>query len=192
MHIKALYEMVSVDIAKQSSAMMWNIMDWTLWMGRPPLKRLKSKSHTSHKKGRKCGSSGHRWERENWKTFGWLQFIWMYRHVCSEPLRMSALKEEAVGVVGEWSPHWDNRATRRCHKLETLKRTGGDALLVYSEQTAVRREQCDGFPQGITVTSDNSVGARQPSDCTAVWDQFIWQVLIARCWVMMTYCDMQQ
>jgi hypothetical protein len=48
MHMKALYEMVSMDIAKQnarSSARMRIIMDWTLWRGRPPLKRLKSESH---------------------------------------------------------------------------------------------------------------------------------------------------
>jgi hypothetical protein len=31
---------------------------------------------------------------------------------------------------------------------------------------------CDGFPQGIAVTSDNSVGARQPSNCTTVGDRF--------------------
>jgi hypothetical protein len=39
MQMKALCEMVSVDIAKQntrSSARMWNTMDWTLWRGRSP------------------------------------------------------------------------------------------------------------------------------------------------------------
>jgi hypothetical protein len=35
------------------------------------------------------------------------------------------------------------------------------------------------------MTSDNSVGARQPSDCTTVGDWFLRQVLIARCCVMM-------
>jgi hypothetical protein len=48
MCMEALYELVSVDITKQnarSSARMWNIMDWTLWRGRPPPKRLKSESH---------------------------------------------------------------------------------------------------------------------------------------------------
>jgi hypothetical protein len=48
MHMEALYEKLSVDIAKQnarSSARMWNIMDWTLWRGRPPLKLLKSEWH---------------------------------------------------------------------------------------------------------------------------------------------------
>jgi hypothetical protein len=45
MHMKALYEMGSVKIAKQnagSSARMRSIKDWTLWRGRPPPKRLKS------------------------------------------------------------------------------------------------------------------------------------------------------
>jgi hypothetical protein len=45
MHMKALYEMVSVKIVKQnakSSARRWSIKEWTLWRGRPPLKQLKS------------------------------------------------------------------------------------------------------------------------------------------------------
>jgi hypothetical protein len=44
MHMKALYEMVSVKIVKQnarSSARMWSIKECTLWRGRPPPKRLK-------------------------------------------------------------------------------------------------------------------------------------------------------
>jgi hypothetical protein len=41
------------------------------------------------------------------------------------------------------------------------------------------------------VTSDNSVGARQPSDCTTVGDHFLRQVFIAHCWVMMTNYEMQ-
>jgi hypothetical protein len=45
---------------------------------------------------------------------------------------------------------------------------------------------CDGFPQGITVTSDNSVGVRQPSDGTTVGDRFLRQLLTAGCRVMMT------
>jgi hypothetical protein len=48
MHMKALYEMVSVKIAKQnarSSARMWSIKEWTLWRGRPPPKRLKREPH---------------------------------------------------------------------------------------------------------------------------------------------------
>jgi hypothetical protein len=47
MHMKALYEMGSVKIAKQnagSSARMRSIKEWTLWKGRPPPKRLKSGS----------------------------------------------------------------------------------------------------------------------------------------------------
>jgi hypothetical protein len=48
MQMKTLCEMVSEDIAKKnarSSARMWNVMDWTLWTGRPPPKWLKSESH---------------------------------------------------------------------------------------------------------------------------------------------------
>jgi hypothetical protein len=48
MRMESIYEMVSVDITKQnsrSSARIWNIMDWTLWKGSPPLKRLKGDSH---------------------------------------------------------------------------------------------------------------------------------------------------
>jgi hypothetical protein len=40
--MEARYEMVSVDIA---NARMWNIMDRTLWRGRPPPKRLKREPH---------------------------------------------------------------------------------------------------------------------------------------------------
>jgi hypothetical protein len=40
---------------------------------------------------------------------------------------------------------------------------------------------CDGFPQGITVTSENSVGARQPSDCTTVGDHFY-----GKCWQLVS------
>jgi hypothetical protein len=46
--MKALYEMVSVKIAKQnarSSARLWSIKEWTLWRGRPPPKLLKSENH---------------------------------------------------------------------------------------------------------------------------------------------------
>jgi hypothetical protein len=49
MHMKVLYEMVSVKIAKQnarSSARMWIIKDWTLWRGRHPSKWLRGESHT--------------------------------------------------------------------------------------------------------------------------------------------------
>jgi hypothetical protein len=48
MHMKALYEMVSVKIMKQnarSSARRWSIKEWTLWRGRSPPKRLKSQLH---------------------------------------------------------------------------------------------------------------------------------------------------
>jgi hypothetical protein len=59
MRMEALYEMVSMDIAKQnarSSARMWNIMDWTLWRGRPPPKQLKGDSHVSVRMARTMGA----------------------------------------------------------------------------------------------------------------------------------------
>jgi hypothetical protein len=44
MLMKALYEIVSVKIAKRNvrSARRWSIKEWALWRGRPPPKRLKS------------------------------------------------------------------------------------------------------------------------------------------------------
>jgi hypothetical protein len=49
MHMKALYEMGSLKIAKQNAgsfARMRSIKEWTLWRGRPPPKRLKSESQS--------------------------------------------------------------------------------------------------------------------------------------------------
>jgi hypothetical protein len=58
--MEARHKMVSMDIA---NARMWNIMDWTLWRGRPPPKWLKSESHVYRKRSRRRGNSGH-WERK--------------------------------------------------------------------------------------------------------------------------------
>jgi hypothetical protein len=47
MHMKAIYEMVSLKIAKQNarSSARWSIKEWTLWRGTPPPKRLKREPH---------------------------------------------------------------------------------------------------------------------------------------------------
>jgi hypothetical protein len=48
-HMKALYEIVSMKLAKQiagSYVAFRKIKDWTLWRGRPPPKQLKSNWHT--------------------------------------------------------------------------------------------------------------------------------------------------
>jgi hypothetical protein len=59
MNMKALYEMVSVKIAKQkarSSAKLGSIKEWTLWRGRPLPKRLKREPHAM--RVRRAGTVG--------------------------------------------------------------------------------------------------------------------------------------
>jgi hypothetical protein len=64
---------------------------------------------------------------------------------------MSAHKDGAVAVVGEWPPQKNQKKKKKIrnnqgqgrHKHEPLKEGNGDTLLGYSAQTALRREQCD-------------------------------------------------
>jgi hypothetical protein len=51
----------------------------------------------------------------------------------------------------EYSHRRSNRDTRRRHKLETSEITGGETPLGYSGRIALRREQCDGFAQGLAL-----------------------------------------
>jgi hypothetical protein len=45
-------------------------------------------------------------------------------------------------------------------------------ILSYPMVIAINTTNKAGFPQGIAATSDNSVGVRQPSNCTTVGDRF--------------------
>jgi hypothetical protein len=65
------------------------------------------------------------------------------------PLGAGALKEGAVVAIGRWPPRKNRVAGKWRHEQKPPKEGNGDTPLGYSGRIALRREQCNGFAQGI-------------------------------------------